>query len=165
MFLFNCISNLFSFRPNQQLGRALEYAVQADDVRRKQASGRQVVARPAAMTAQERAMMESPKPSLREIGQPRVAFSSSFSHSSRVAVHVGVSCPPSNEQHNGKDVSASVPSDIESEEFVGRSLLKKMGWQEGVKLGRVGGTANAPIEVHQKRNRLGLGATGDSHTS
>jgi hypothetical protein len=41
---------------------------------------------------------------------------------------------------------------------VGLGLLQKFGWQEGVALGKHGGTATAPIEVHKKSDNAGIGA-------
>lgn len=40
---------------------------------------------------------------------------------------------------------------------VGGQLLRKFGWEEGVSLGKRGGTANAPIEVHMKSDQAGIG--------
>jgi hypothetical protein len=41
---------------------------------------------------------------------------------------------------------------------VGLGLLQKFGWQQGVALGKHGGTATAPIEVHKKSDNAGIGA-------
>jgi hypothetical protein len=40
---------------------------------------------------------------------------------------------------------------------VGRQLLQRLGWQEGIALGKTGGAANAPIEVHKKADNAGIG--------
>jgi hypothetical protein len=41
---------------------------------------------------------------------------------------------------------------------VGLGLLQRFGWQEGVALGKHGGSATAPIEVHKKSDNAGIGA-------
>jgi hypothetical protein len=51
--------------------------------------------------------------------------------------------------------SAYTPTQSDS---VGLGLLQKLGWQEGVALGKHGGTATAPIEVHKKSGNAGIGA-------
>jgi hypothetical protein len=62
-------------------------------------------------------------------------------------VHVTNSTPP----------LLSQPETIDSETFIGRNLLLKMGWEHGKKLGKSGETANAPIEVHIRHDNSGLG--------
>ena len=40
---------------------------------------------------------------------------------------------------------------------MGQELLQKFGWQKGVALGKAGGAANAPIDVHKKTDNAGIG--------
>jgi hypothetical protein len=51
--------------------------------------------------------------------------------------------------------SAHTPTQSDN---VGLGLLQKFGWQEGVALGKNGGTATAPIEVHKNSDNAGIGA-------
>jgi hypothetical protein len=98
-------------------------------------------------------LMSVPRPSLREIGQPRASFYIASSSSTR-----------RHDRHQYEEwIDAShgdmhQSGDMDSESFVGRSMLRKMGWVDGVQLGRLGGTASAPIDVKLKKNRLGVGA-------
>lgn len=46
---------------------------------------------------------------------------------------------------------------INSETFIGRNLLVKMGWENGMKLGKSGGIANEPIQVTIKQDKSGIG--------
>jgi hypothetical protein len=52
----------------------------------------------------------------------------------------------------------SVTAKSAAPDNVGLGLLQKFGWQEGVALGKHGGTATAPIEVHKKSDNAGIGA-------
>lgn len=72
--------------------------------------------------------------------------------------------PPPATPHNFKPKQPCEPSqilrgteDIDSENFVGRNLLLKMGWEKGVKLGKSGGVDEGPIQVMNKQDRSGLG--------
>jgi hypothetical protein len=64
--------------------------------------------------------------------------------------------PVSNQQSQ----SLRMSEDIDSENFVGRNLLLKMGWEKGVKLGKSGGVDEGPIQVMNKQDRSGLGMQG-----
>jgi hypothetical protein len=55
------------------------------------------------------------------------------------------------------DAKSSAHSPTQSDN-VGLGLLQKFGWQEGVALGKHGGSATAPIEVHKKSDNAGIGA-------
>lgn len=54
---------------------------------------------------------------------------------------------------------------IDSESFIGRSLLVKMGWENGMKLGKTGGVANEPIQVVNKQDKAGIGITSTTNST
>jgi hypothetical protein len=54
--------------------------------------------------------------------------------------------------------SHSLATTAAAPDNVGLGLLQKFGWQQGVALGKHGGTATAPIEVHKKSDNAGIGA-------
>lgn len=66
-----------------------------------------------------------------------------------------------NEIDKGNEINEqlkeSVGETIESETFIGRNLLVKMGWESGMKLGKSGGIANEPIQVVMKQDKSGIG--------
>jgi hypothetical protein len=53
--------------------------------------------------------------------------------------------------------SVSVTQDIDSESFVGRNLLLKMGWERGIKLGKSGAADEGPIELFNQQDKGGIG--------
>jgi hypothetical protein len=51
----------------------------------------------------------------------------------------------------------SATEDIDSENFIGRNLLLKMGWEKGIKLGKSGAADEGPIAMLNQQDKSGLG--------
>ena len=68
------------------------------------------------------------------------------------------------QQLHASAIHAAAGDDQRPVSEVGASLLQKLGWNEGEKLGKGGGEANAPIEVVKRRDRVGLGCANSVDT-
>ena len=154
--LYNILGlHVSSFKPSAQLGRALHAALHRLDKAPPSVPPRRsfAYAMPAPFFSVDpngflAAMKNLPRPTLREIGQPRACHLVSSGSSTIDMTNTGIS----------SSLSQSRCSDMESETFMGRSILRKMGWQDGARLGRLEGAAEGPLEIPFKKNRLGLGA-------